>query len=362
VINLKIVTIVGARPQFIKAAAVSPVLRATEGVKEILLHTGQHYDANMSDVFFEELKIPMPDYNLGIGSGTHGEQTGRMLEGIEEVLLKEKPDWVLVYGDTNSTLAGALAAVKLHIPVAHVEAGVRNFDRRIPEEINRIVTDRVSDLLFCPTVTAVENLNKEGLSAFAHLTGDVMLDLFLIWEQEIENLAEPAIRELELKAGEYLLVTLHRPLNVDNIPRLKSILTALLESGRQIVFPVHPRTYKNIMKNELGKFMEQSPNFRQIPPLSYARFLALAKHAYGIVTDSGGVQKEAYFLGTPCTTIFPNTPWPETLKSGWNVLVEPEKESLLKAVGRRRPEGERGAEFGKGDAASRIAKLICNGR
>ena len=191
---MKIITIVGARPQFIKAAAVSRVFRATDSVDEVLVHTGQHYDANMSDVFFEGLKSQGPISNLGIGSGMHGEQTGKMLESHRKVLLEEKPDWVLVYGDTNSTLAGALAAVKLHIPVAHVEAGVRNFDRSIPEEINRIVTDRVSDLLFCPTITAVENLSKEGLSAFAHLTGDVMLDLFLVWEQKIENLAEPLSR------------------------------------------------------------------------------------------------------------------------------------------------------------------------
>ena len=358
---MKIITIVGARPQFIKAAAVSRVLRLTEGVNEILVHTGQHYDTNMSDVFFEELEIPRPDYNLCIGSGTHGKQTGKMLEAIEKVLMEEKPDWVLVYGDTNSTLAGALAAVKLHISVAHVEAGVRNFNKAIPEEINRIVTDQVSDLLFCPTITAVENLSKEGLSAFAHLTGDVMLDLFLVWERKIESIAESIIKELNLNAREYLLVTLHRPLNVDDISRLKSILTALHESGRQIVFPVNPRTHKNITESELGEIMDSWLNFRQLPPLSYATFLALAKCAYGIVTDSGGVQKEAYFLGTPCTTIFPNTPWPETLKSGWNVLAEPEKNSLLKAVERPRPKGKRGTEFGNGDAALKIVKLICNG-
>ncbi len=291
----KIVTVVGARPQFIKAAAVSRVLKSAEGVNEILVHTGQHYNSNMSDIFFEELEIPRPDYNLGIGSCTHDPQTGKMLQAIEKVLMEEKPDWVLVYGDTNSTLAGALAAVKLHIPVAHVEAGVRNFDRSIIPD----------DLLFCPTITAVENLSKEGLSAFAHLTGDVMLDLFLEWERKIESLAESIIKELNLNAGEYLLVTLHRPLNVDDISRLKSILTALHESGRQIVFPIHPRTHKNITESELGEIMDSWLNFRQLPPLSYATFLALAKCAYGIVTDSGGVQKEAYFLGTPCTTIFP---------------------------------------------------------
>ena len=359
---MKIVTIVGARPQFIKAAAVSRVLQKTQGVREVLVHTGQHYDANMSEVFFEELEIPRPDYSLGIGSATHGAQTGRMLEAIEEVLLREKPDWVLVYGDTNSTLAGALAAVKLHIPVAHIEAGVRDFNKAIPEEINRVVTDRVSDLLFCPTMTAVKNLNMEGLSAFAHLTGDVMLDLFLIWEQKIENLAGPMIKKLHLKDEEYLLVTLHRPLNVDDPSRLRLILTALHESGRQIVFPVHPRTRKNIMESDLSRIMDSWPNFKQLPPLNYASFLSLAKHAYGIVTDSGGVQKEAYFLGTPCTTIFPSTSWPETLKSGWNVLVEPEKGSLLKAIERPKPEGKRGTEFGKGDAAVKIVNLISNSR
>ena len=245
--------------------------------------------------------------------------------------------------------------------MAHVEAGVRNFDRSIPEEINRIVTDQ------CLTCCFVRHNcrgkpKQEGLSAFAHLTGDVMLDLFLVWERKIESLAESIIKELNLNAGEYLLVTLHRPLNVDDISRLKSILTALHESGRQIVFPVHPRTHKNITESELGEIMDSWFNFRQLPPLSYATFLALAKCAYGIVTDSGGVQKEAYFLGTPCTTIFPNTPWPETLKSGWNVLAEPEKDSLLKAVERPRPKGKRGTEFGKGDAALKIVKLLCNGR
>ena len=367
---MKIVTIVGARPQFIKCAPVSRALR--EEHEEILVHTGQHYDANMSDVFFTELSIPAPDYNLGIGSGPQGEQTGRMLAEIEIVLEKERPDMVLVYGDTNSTLAGALAAAKLHIPVAHVEAGLRSFDRSMPEEINRIVTDHVSDLLFCPTQTAVDNLAAEGVTKGVHLTGDVMVDA-LLYNTDIAEKSSTILDNLGLDEGQYYVATVHRASNTDTEENLKSIIEAFGKisgqdgdrgggpdgdrGGGPIVFPAHPRTVKYL--KEYGLFDHLPRNICLTEPLPYLDMLHLMRHAKMILTDSGGVQKEAYILKVPCVTLRENTEWVETLEGGWNVLVGSDKEKIVKAVydvGCRK--GEPGKRFGDGNAAKRIVDAL----
>jgi len=290
---MKIVTVVGARPQFIKAAALSRVLRQQHN--EILVHTGQHYDDNMSAVFFAELDIPAPDVNLQIGSGSHGTQTGAMLTGIETVLLAERPDRVLVYGDTNSTLAGALAAAKLHIPVAHVEAGLRSFNRAMPEEINRVVTDHLSDVLLCPGQTAVDNLAAEGITRGVHLVGDVMADALIVASERAMT-HSAILTRLELTEQSYVLATVHRAENTDDPLRLHNILTAFLDSNELIIFPVHPRTRKRI--NELDLSLQQS-NLRLIEPVGYLDMVQLEQSARMILTDSGGVQKEAYWLGVP---------------------------------------------------------------
>ena len=322
---MKIISIVGARPQFIKCAPLSRELRSEH--EEVLVHTGQHYDREMSEIFFEELNIPKPDYNLGIGSGSHGEQTGKMLIEIEKVLLKEKPDLVLVYGDTNSTLAGALAAAKLHIRVAHVEAGLRSFDRSMPEEINRVLTDHISDLLFCPTQTAVDNLANEGISAGVYLVGDVMVDA-LEYNLKIAEKKSGIIEELALEKGKYLVITVHRPGNTDSRENMTNIIEALGETGGVVVFPVHPRTEKYL--REYGLLMPE--NVKLIKPLGYLDMLKLMASAKKILTDSGGIQKEAYVLGVPCITLRENTEWVETLEGGWNVLVGADKGRIIGTV------------------------------
>ena len=357
---MKIVTIVGARPQFIKCAPISRALRAEH--EEILVHTGQHYDANMSDVFFTELAIPAPDYNLGIGSGPQGEQTGRMLAEIEIVLQKEQPDMVLVYGDTNSTLAGALAAAKLHIPVAHVEAGLRSFDRSMPEEINRIMTDHISDLLFCPTQTAVDNLTAEGITKGVHLTGDVMVDA-LLYNMEIAEQSSTVLEDLNLELeqdlvkGEYYVATVHRASNTDTKENLQNIVEAFGEIGHPIVFLAHPRTVKYL--KEYGLYDHLSKNIHLTEPLPYLDMLHLMRHAKMILTDSGGVQKEAYILKVPCVTLRENTEWIETLEGGWNVLVGTDKDKIVEAAGDvisvERVSGER---FGDGRAAEKILEIV----
>lgn len=324
---MKILSIVGARPQFIKCAPLSRVLRKNH--QEILVHTGQHYDPEMSDIFFEELDIPKPDYNLGIGSGNHGEQTGKMLAEIEKVLIKEKPEIVLVFGDTNSTLAGALAASKLDIMVAHVEAGVRSFDRRMPEEINRVLTDHISDLLLCPTSAAVKNLNNEGITKGVHLVGDVMIDA-LIYNRKLADERSSIIEKIGLIKGEYLVLTVHRPSNTDNMENMKSIIKAATESGIFVVFPVHPRTEKYL--KEYGLLDSMPPNMKLIQPVGYLDMLSLMSGAKKILTDSGGIQKEAFMLGVPCITLRENTEWMETLIGGWNVLVGGNKEKISKAI------------------------------
>ncbi|WP_035288372.1 UDP-N-acetylglucosamine 2-epimerase (non-hydrolyzing) [Clostridium sp. KNHs214] len=350
---MKIITIVGARPQFIKAAAVSNIIRKEH--EEVLIHTGQHYDENMSKVFFEELNIPKPDYNLGVGSGSHGKQTGEMLSKLEEIYLKEKPDLVLVYGDTNSTLAGALAASKLLIPVAHVEAGLRSFNKAMPEEQNRILTDHISELLFVPTTTAENNLKNEGVIKGVHNVGDVMFDAVLHFKKLSQEKSK-ILKKIGLEDEEFILTTIHRAENTNDINRLKNIIEALNESDEKIVLPLHPRTKKYIEDYGL-KFGE---NIKVIEPIGYLDMISLEMHAKKIVTDSGGVQKEAFFMGKPCVTMRDETEWVETVQNGWNVIVGTNKEAILQNIKNFIPKEEQKNIFGDGHAGDRILKIINN--
>jgi len=334
---MKIVTIVGARPQFIKAAPVSRAIQEYNDqkhracIEEIIVHTGQHYDENMSQVFFDELKIPEPIYNLGVGSGNHGKMTGAMLEKIEQVLLKEEPDMVLVYGDTNSTLAGALAAAKLHIPVGHVEAGLRSFNRRMPEEINRVLTDHVSLLLFCPTATAVSNLEREGIIKNVFKVGDVMFDSFLFCK-ELASRTSRILSEMRLKAKGYCLATVHREENTSDRKRLSGIFDAFKRLASQecpFVVPLHPRTWKVLA--EMGDRHSFGSAVRFLDPVSYLDMIQLEANAKVILTDSGGVQKEAYFAQVPCVTLRDETEWVELLEHGFNMLGGHEPERICKA-------------------------------
>ncbi len=393
---MKIVTVVGARPQFIKAAVVSSAIRKyneslpspTSNLTEVIVHTGQHFHTNMSEVFFKELEIPKPDYNLGVNSVTHGAMTGRALERIEEVLLKEKPDWVLVYGDTNSTLAGALAAAKLHIPLAHVEAGLRSFNMRMPEEINRILTDRVSNLLLCPTETAAENLQKEGLNNVANNgklidesknfkffphspslianVGDVMYDSTLINLKRAEE-TSTILNDLGLMNGNKIkpfnLATVHRAENTDDTERLKEIFEALKQLSKQvvIVLPLHPRTRRSI-ESLNPSLLTPSPTLRIIDPISYMDNTLLEKYTQVILTDSGGMQKEAYFLKTPCITLRDETEWVELVNIGVNIVAGADKDSILRAseVVKDKELDFSQNFFGNGTAGQRIVDLILN--
>lgn len=324
--RIKMVTIVGARPQFIKAAPVSALIRKKfkNRIREILVHTGQHYDRNMSEIFFRQMRIPRPKYHLGIGGGAHGAMTGRMLEKIEKVLQKEKPDVVLVYGDTNSTLAGALAAVKLHIPVAHVEAGLRSFKTTMPEEINRALTDRISTLLFCPTNTAVKNLNREGIRKGVCMAGDVMYDAALICRRQKIS----SWKLLENIPSEFILATCHRAENADHRENLRAILEALAQIAKKfpVILPLHPRTNDRIRKFGLKHLTQK---IRVSPPLPFFEMTALQQAAKLIITDSGGMQKEAFFHKIPCLTTRTETEWSETLVSKANILVGPKKNSII---------------------------------
>ena len=328
----KIVTIIGARPQFIKAAAVSRVLLNNKSLKEVIVHTGQHFDDNMSQVFFNEMDIPEPHYNLEISSLTHGAMTGRMMEKIETVLLIEKPDKVLVYGDTNSTLAGALAAKKLNIKVAHVEAGLRSFNMKMPEEINRILTDRISDILFCPTENALQNLQQEGFDHFGctvRQVGDVMYDAALYYGN-MSSTRSDIISRLGLHAGEFVLSTVHRQENTDNPDHLRAIFNALNQINREkrVVLPMHPRTRKII--DQLGIRFD----FEPIEPVGYFDIIELLKNTDLLVTDSGGMQKEAYFFGKYCITLRPETEWVELVENGFNTLTGSNPELILQAFNR----------------------------
>jgi UDP-N-acetylglucosamine 2-epimerase (non-hydrolysing) len=348
---MKISSVVGARPNFIKLAPVSRELR--KEFDEIIIHTGQHYDYEMDKIFFDELGIPEPDYHLGVGSGTHGYQTGEMIKRVEEVLMKEKPDLVIVYGDTNTTLAGALAAVKLHIKVAHVEAGLRSFDKRMPEEINRVLVDHCSDILFCPTKTAVENLKREGIVEGVYLVGDVMVDIL----KECIEIAEKRSKildELDLKPKDYYLATVHRAENTDDFERLKNIVEAFCEVGN-IVFPCHPRTEKRL--KEYGLWNKLTKNVKVIKPVGYLDMLILEKNAKKIITDSGGVQKEAYILKVPCITLRETTEWIETVEDGWNILVGADKEKIIRAISNSKSMGYQRNVFGS-CASKKIVNII----
>jgi len=355
--SVRILTVLGARPQIIKAAPVSKALMES-GYAEYILHTGQHYDYGMSQVFFEELNIQQPDHNLGIGSGPHGKQTGQMLKGIEDALLAEKPDWVLVYGDTNSTLAGALAAVKLHIPVAHVEAGLRSFNRQMPEEHNRVLADHCADLLLCPTKTAVNNLAKEGITWGVNLVGDVMYDAVLQFV-EIAEQRSTIMQNLGLEPGSYLLATIHRPYNTDVPEKLHNILTAFADIEEPVVFPVHPRTRQRIAAYGLDNLQSATRNPMFIEPVGYLDMLTLEKNARMILTDSGGVQKEAYFFAVPCITLRPETEWVETVDAGWNLLVGTDTSRILWAVKEHRwPDDRPSPIFGDGQAANKVIAAL----
>jgi UDP-GlcNAc3NAcA epimerase len=355
---MKIVTVIGARPQFVKAAVVSN--KIGREFKEVLVHTGQHYDKNMSEIFFEELNIPKPDYNLGVGSGTHGKQTGEMLIKIEEVLINEKPDAVMVYGDTNSTLAGALASSKLNIPVIHIEAGLRSCNMRMPEEQNRKVTDSVSTILFCPTEAASINLKNEGLVNGVYNVGDVMYDAVLnnieIAEKKYNQYS--LINKLNIEKDNYYLSTIHRAENTESVEKLKIILAALNSLDKPVIFPVHPRIKELIRKVDSHDFNKTNIYF--VDPVGYLEMLYLIKNSKKVLTDSGGVQKEAYFLGVPCVTLREETEWVETTKGNWNLLSHIVKEDIISNVYAKNIDIKyrNNDYFGNGDASSKIVNVI----
>lgn len=361
---MKICTVIGARPQFIKAAAVSRAIaehnRLAPGdahFTEIIIHTGQHYDDDMSAIFFRELEIPEPAYNLNIGSGTHGQQTGEMLAAIEKVLIAENPDWVLVYGDTNSTIAGALAAAKLHISIAHVEAGLRSFNRRMPEEINRVVTDHLSSILFCPSQIAVNNLTDEGILKGVNIVGDVMADALQFAVSKVQSKTD--IKEkFHLQHGTYLLATIHRAENTDNKERLQNIINALNSLEETIVLPIHPRTRKILN----GMNCRIKPHIRIIDPVGYFDMTALEKSARMILTDSGGIQKEAYWLNVPCITLRDETEWLETVEKGWNKLTGANPTAIIDAVQNFKPPDEHLSLYGDSHTAEKIIKMILSGQ
>lgn len=357
---MKIVTVVGARPQFIKAAAVSRVLRQEN--EEILVHTGQHYDSNMSEIFFKELSIPTPDYNLGVGSGSHAKQTAKMLVGIEEILQKEKPQALMVYGDTNSTLAAALAASKILVDVVHIEAGLRSFNWAMPEEQNRVLTDHISKVLFAPTDTAVKNLENEGIKQGVYQVGDVMADAVLYYTQDISKSREEVFNQLHVLIGslegidKYYLATIHRAENTDTEEKLLHILQAFEELDQPVIFPIHPRTRPAAM----ARMQEEGfTNTILVEPVGYREMLFLTQHAVKVVTDSGGLQKEAYILNTPCITVRDQTEWVETLKGNHNILVKPDDRAIVQAVMETTPDASSHPDYyGRGDASRKITDVL----
>jgi UDP-GlcNAc3NAcA epimerase len=354
---MRIITVIGARPQFIKAAPLAAAFR-TEGISEEIIHTGQHYDPAMSDVFFEQLNIPAPRWNLNCGGGTHGAMTGTMLAGIEQILLEARPDMVLVFGDTNSTLAGALAAAKLHIPVAHVEAGLRSFNRRMPEELNRICTDHLSDLLFCSSETGREQLAREGITRGVHVAGDIMADVFLTTLASVRaGTAGNGGAAYDARTRQALM-TLHRPANTDDPARLRGIFAALCSSDVEITFPVHPRTVRVMQEHAL----RPPSNVRCTEAAAYRDLVALLDRSDFVLTDSGGLQKEAYWAGKPCITLREETEWTELVDAGWNVLTGADSPAIVRAM-QHPPRGEaHPVLYGDGNAASRIVRIIAGYR
>ena len=345
---MKIVSIIGARPQFIKAAVVSKEIHKRDGIEDVLIHTGQHYDENMSKIFFDELEIPHPNYNLEVGSGLHGAQTAAMLEKTEQILIKEKPDWVLVYGDTNSTIAGALAATKLHIKIAHVEAGLRSFNKLMPEEINRITTDRISDLLLVPSQNAMQLLAKENLAENAIFTGDVMFDSILFYQKMAE---EKYLIESITNEDEFYLATVHRAENTDDKEKLQNIFSAFSEMDKPVVLPLHPRTrakLDGIIYNKKIKIIE---------PVSYLEMILLLNNSTKVLTDSGGLQKEAYFMNKPCITMRDETEWIETLNGNWNFICGANPELILEKI-KVNQFDEQKEYYGNGNAGKNIVDAL----
>ncbi|MFH0778735.1 MAG: UDP-N-acetylglucosamine 2-epimerase (non-hydrolyzing) [Candidatus Eisenbacteria bacterium] len=351
----KIVSVVGARPQFVKAAALSRRLR--ERFREVLVHTGQHYDVELSDLFFEELHIPRPDFTLGVGSKSHARQTGEMMEKLEDLLAADAPDFVLIYGDTNSTLAGALAAAKLNLRIAHVEAGLRCFDLGTPEEVNRVVADRLSTILFAPTATAVDNLKREGITSGVFLVGDVMVDA-LLGQAELARSRSRILQDLKLSPKEYIVVTIHRPANTDNPESLARVVEILMKVPSRVVFPVHPRTREALRRQGFLEKLAGAAHILLLSPVGYLDMLSLQTGARAVVTDSGGMQKEAYLLGVPCITLREETEWVETVEDGWNILVGTDVLSALSAIETLEPAKPRSDWFGRGDASEKITDVL----
>ena len=354
---MKILSFVGARPQFIKEAVIHEQLKQRE-VKEILVHSGQHYDFNMSDIFFKVLNIRKPDYNLNVGSGTHAYQTGKMMMELEKIVLKEKPDMILVYGDTNSTLAGALVGAKLKIPVAHIEAGIRQRPKDMPEEINRVLTDRISRYLFCPSNLAVENLKREGIYEGVYFVGDVMYDLFLKISKILNN-DESVLNKYSLKSKGYILITVHRDFNTDDPKRLRDILEAFdyLSKSFELVFPIHPRTRKRIKEFGFSSFLK---NIKVLDPIGYDEMILLTRNSIKVITDSGGLQKEAYFAKVPAIILMEDTGWLELVDIGWNVLVDADREKIVDSVLNHNPDLSKvdSKVYGDGKAGEKIVEIL----
>jgi UDP-N-acetylglucosamine 2-epimerase len=353
---LRVLTVIGNRPQFVKAAAVSRLLRAEHD--ELLVHTGQHHDDELSTIFVTELGIPRPERELGIHGGTNTEQTARMLTVLGPLVADERPDLVLVYGDTNSTLAGGLAGAQAHVPVAHVEAGMRSFDRAMPEELNRVLTDHLSDVLLCPSPTAVANLEREHVAGRVELVGDVMVDLALLFQPRARADDAP-LREAGVSAGEYVLATAHRAGNVDEPARLRALVDLLLALPLAVVLPLHPRTRVRLQDAGWLGELEDAEHVRLLPPLGYVAFTALLARARAVLTDSGGVQKEAYLAGVPCVTMRDTTEWVETVEVGWNVLVDLDSRAALAAL-ERTPPAERPELYGDGRAGARVVDALAS--
>lgn len=356
---MKIATVVGARPQFIKAALVSKALKEA-GIKEVLINTGQHYDHNMSDKFFEDLKMADPAYDLEIGSMLPVEQVAAIMTKLVPIFSRERPDMVLVYGDTNSTLSGAVAAARMRIPIAHVEAGLRSYDRSMPEEINRVLTDAVSSVLFCPTDVSVDNLKKEGITKGVHQVGDIMYEL-AVTMSAIADKRSRIVDDLGLTDRRYILATVHREANTDSGSRLASIIKGLSGIKDIVILPLHPRTRKMLKKFGLDKKLSAARNIRVIDPVGYLDMISLEKNAARIITDSGGVQKEAYFFKVPCVTMRDTTEWVETLNNGWNKLVDADAHGIKKEASSSRKHGKYINHYGDGKTANRIAKILKSG-